>query len=87
MSSDGRVTYSASPELPENKPIVHRDAAQRGALGGAPRGSHLFVVQRFAPGFSERILARHAMTPRTLEAHNANRVGGDILGGFGNGVE
>lgn len=39
-------------------------------------------IERFAPGFRERILARHAMPPRALEAHNANLVGGDILGGL-----
>ncbi|MGI9101112.1 MAG: phytoene desaturase family protein [Terriglobales bacterium] len=39
-------------------------------------------IERFAPGFRERILARHTMGPRALEAHNANLVGGDILGGL-----
>ncbi len=39
-------------------------------------------IERFAPGFRERILARHKMPPRALEAHNANLVGGDILGGL-----
>jgi phytoene dehydrogenase-like protein len=39
-------------------------------------------IERFAPGFRERILARHVMPPRALEAHNANLVGGDILGGL-----
>jgi phytoene dehydrogenase-like protein len=38
-------------------------------------------VERFAPGFRERILARHTMTPADLERHNANLVGGDIAGG------
>lgn len=38
-------------------------------------------VERFAPGFRERILARHVMGPEALEAHNANEVGGDINGG------
>jgi phytoene dehydrogenase-like protein len=38
-------------------------------------------VERFAPGFSERILARHVMGPDALEAHNANEIGGDIGGG------
>jgi phytoene dehydrogenase-like protein len=39
-------------------------------------------IERFAPGFRERILARHIMAPRALEAHNENLVGGDILGGL-----
>lgn len=38
-------------------------------------------IERFAPGFRERILARSAMFPHDLEAHNANLVGGDIGGG------
>jgi phytoene dehydrogenase-like protein len=38
-------------------------------------------VERFAPGFRERILARHVMGPAALEAHNANEIGGDIGGG------
>ena len=38
-------------------------------------------VERFAPGFRERILARSALGPAALERHNANYVGGDINGG------
>jgi phytoene dehydrogenase-like protein len=38
-------------------------------------------IERFAPGFRDRVLARHAMGPAALEAHNANAVGGDISGG------
>lgn len=38
-------------------------------------------VERFAPGFRDRILARHAMGPAALEKHNPNDVGGDIGGG------
>ena len=38
-------------------------------------------VERFAPGFRDRILARSALGPAQLEAHNANLVGGDINGG------
>jgi phytoene dehydrogenase-like protein len=38
-------------------------------------------VERFAPGFGELILARHAMGPAELEAHNRNLVGGDLNGG------
>jgi phytoene dehydrogenase-like protein len=40
-------------------------------------------VERFAPGFRERILARAAMGPAALEAYNPNYVGGDINGGAG----
>jgi phytoene dehydrogenase-like protein len=38
-------------------------------------------VERFAPGFRERILARSVMPPAELERRNANLVGGDISGG------
>ena len=38
-------------------------------------------VERFAPGFRERILARSAMSPADLERHDENYVGGDIAGG------
>jgi phytoene dehydrogenase-like protein len=39
-------------------------------------------VERFAPGFTSRILARHVMSPADIERHNANNVGGDINGGI-----
>jgi phytoene dehydrogenase-like protein len=39
-------------------------------------------VERFAPGFRDRILATHALRPTELEAYNANYVGGDINGGL-----
>jgi phytoene dehydrogenase-like protein len=38
-------------------------------------------VERFAPGFGDRILARHVLLPSDLEARNANLVGGDVGGG------
>jgi phytoene dehydrogenase-like protein len=38
-------------------------------------------VERFAPGFRERILARHTFAPAQMEAYNPNYVGGDINGG------
>jgi len=38
-------------------------------------------VERFAPGFRERILARHVMDTAQLESYNANYIGGDINGG------
>lgn len=39
------------------------------------------VVERYAPGFRRRIVARHVMGPTALERHNPNLVGGDINGG------
>jgi phytoene dehydrogenase-like protein len=41
-------------------------------------------IERFAPGFRERILARHVMSPGDLQRYNANYVGGDINGGLQN---
>jgi phytoene dehydrogenase-like protein len=38
-------------------------------------------VERFAPGFNQRILARHTRNTAEMEAYNANYVGGDINGG------
>jgi phytoene dehydrogenase-like protein len=38
-------------------------------------------VERFAPGFHSRILARHTMSPSAMEAYNPNYIGGDITGG------
>jgi phytoene dehydrogenase-like protein len=39
-------------------------------------------VERFAPGFRDRILARHVLAPVDLQRHNANYIGGDINGGL-----
>jgi phytoene dehydrogenase-like protein len=38
-------------------------------------------IERFAPGFRERILARHVRSAPEMEAHNANYVGGDVVTG------
>ena len=38
-------------------------------------------IERFAPGFRNRILARHKMDPGWLERHNPNYKGGTITGG------
>jgi phytoene dehydrogenase-like protein len=39
-------------------------------------------VERFAPGFRDRILARSILTPADFERRNANLIGGDINGGM-----
>jgi len=38
-------------------------------------------VERFAPGFRDRILARHVMGPADLQRRDQNLVGGDVGGG------
>ena len=50
-----------------------------------PRGSTFDMlpriegqIERFAPGFRDRILARHVTTPADFERRNPNLVGGDI---------
>jgi phytoene dehydrogenase-like protein len=42
----------------------------------------LAQVERFAPGFRERVLALSASGPAVIEGRNANHVGGDINGGI-----
>lgn len=38
-------------------------------------------IERYAPGFRDCIVAKHAMTSEDMEAKNENLVGGDINGG------
>ena len=38
-------------------------------------------IERFAPGFRDRVIARNVMPPAELERRNANLIGGDINGG------
>jgi phytoene dehydrogenase-like protein len=38
-------------------------------------------VERFAPGFRDRILGRHVLGPADMQARDANLVGGDVGGG------
>jgi phytoene dehydrogenase-like protein len=44
-------------------------------------------IERFAPGFRDRILARNVMSPAYIEQHNANYVGGDISCGSHGGLQ
>jgi phytoene dehydrogenase-like protein len=41
-------------------------------------------IERFAPGFRERILARHSFTAVEMAQYNPNYIGGDIIGGMQN---
>ena len=38
-------------------------------------------IERFAPGFRERVIARSVMGPAEIHRHNENYIGGDIGGG------
>jgi phytoene dehydrogenase-like protein len=44
-------------------------------------------VERFAPGFRDRILARHALGPADLERYNPNYRGGAITGGVADALQ
>jgi phytoene dehydrogenase-like protein len=44
-------------------------------------------IERFAPGFRDRILARHAMSPAWFERYNPNYVGGAITGGVADALQ
>ncbi|MFH8607501.1 phytoene desaturase family protein [Streptomyces sp. NPDC018029] len=44
-------------------------------------------LERFAPGFRDRVLARATAGPRELAAHNPNYVGGDIACGAASGLQ
>ncbi|MFE0025418.1 phytoene desaturase family protein [Amycolatopsis sp. NPDC059021] len=54
--------------VPHGDPLDATDAVRR-------------RIERFAPGFSDTILASAARPASELEAYNANYVGGDIAGG------
>ncbi|HSD23304.1 MAG TPA: NAD(P)/FAD-dependent oxidoreductase [Solirubrobacterales bacterium] len=61
----------------------HVPHGYRGDAGEAILGQ----IERFAPGFRERIVASNVRTPADLEAYNANYVGGDIITGANTPVQ
>ena len=67
---DGRHTAWAYCHVPNGSPVDMTDRIER-------------QVERFAPGFRDRIVARAAMGPADMERYNPNYVGGDINGGAG----
>jgi phytoene dehydrogenase-like protein len=64
----GRHTGYAYCHVPPGSTVDRTEAIER-------------QIERFAPGFRDRILARHAMGPADLLAANPNYVGGAITGG------
>jgi phytoene dehydrogenase-like protein len=44
-------------------------------------------IERFAPGFRERVLARHVRSVAAMEEHNANYVGGDVVTGANDALQ
>ena len=65
---EGRHTGYAYCHVPHASTVDRTDAIER-------------QVERFAPGFRDRILARHATGPADFERINPNYVGGAITGG------
>jgi phytoene dehydrogenase-like protein len=64
----GRHTGWAYCHMPSGSTVDMTDAIER-------------QMERFAPGFRNRILARSVLRPADVERSNANYVGGDISGG------
>ena len=67
---------------------IARDAGGEGITGAwteteRDRFAHRMEqrIERLAPGFTSRIIARHVASPVDLERANANLVGGDVNGG------
>lgn len=44
-------------------------------------------IERFAPGFRDRIVARHVRSVAQMEAHNPNYVGGDVVTGSNSALQ
>lgn len=44
-------------------------------------------IERFAPGFRERVTATVSKSTAELQAYNANDIGGDIIGGANDGLQ
>ena len=65
----GRHTAWAYCHVPHGSDVDHSAAIES-------------LIERFAPGFRDLVLARHCMTARQLERYDPNYVGGDIGGGM-----
>jgi len=70
----GRHTGYAYCHVPHGSSVDMSDAIER-------------QVERFAPGFRDCILARHAMSPADFERYNANYRGGAITGGVADALQ
>jgi phytoene dehydrogenase-like protein len=97
VSSEKAVWRGAHPEKPfvllAQQSLFDLTRAPEGkhsawAYCHVPNGSQVDMtaqieaqIERFAPGFKSRILARHTRTAAEMERYNPNYVGGDINGG------
>ena len=67
---------------PEGRHVVWAYCHVPNGWAGDATERILGQIERFAPGFRDRIVARHVMRPADLETYNPNDVGGDINGGL-----
>jgi phytoene dehydrogenase-like protein len=65
---EGKHTVWAYCHVPNGSPVDMTDRIER-------------QIERFAPGFRDRVLARSVLPPAELERRNRNLVGGDLNGG------
>ncbi len=101
--AEAEVARGHHPERPfvlaAQQSVIDRQRAPEGrhtfwAYCHVPNGSTLDVtgtieaqLERFAPGFSDVVLARRVTTSAALAAYNPNCVGGDIAGGATDGLQ
>jgi phytoene dehydrogenase-like protein len=80
--------YLADPERSEGDlhPVWAYAHVPNGYAGDASQAI-LGQIERFAPGFRERIVASSSRGPADLVAYNANYVGGDIITGANTPVQ
>ena len=67
---------------PEGQHVVWAYCHVPNGWDGDATAAILGQIERFAPGFRDRVLAQHVLRPSELEAYNANYIGGDINGGL-----
>jgi phytoene dehydrogenase-like protein len=88
----GQQSLADPSRAPEGKhtawAYTHAPASAAGELGsGRAVEAVEEQVERFAPGFRERVLARHVLDPAAMEARNPNLVSGDVGGGSYSGLQ
>lgn len=66
---EGKHTVWAYCHVPNRSPVDMTDRIES-------------QIERFAPGFRERILAKHTFSPADIARYNQNYIGGDINGGI-----
>ena len=81
LSSSCSTPFSTPPALPRESIPPGPTATCRTASAADMTDAIEAQVERFAPGFRQRILGRHVFSPAAMESHNPNLVGGDFNGG------